>query len=90
MLWLLATMIFVILLGWTDHMLKNQPVLLVLALLGLGLACGLIQPINAKLAMDVTYPSDKTSVESVQQMEGIFFVFGGDGCRGRVGFESGL
>lgn len=67
---LLATMFFVIPLGLTDHMLGNEPVLLVAALLGLGLACGPIQPINAELAVDVTYPSDETAVESVQQVGG--------------------
>lgn len=67
---LLATMFFVIPLGLTDHMLGNEPVLLVLALLGLGLSCGPIQPINAELAVDVTYPSDETAVESVQQVGG--------------------
>lgn len=51
-------------------MLGNEPVLLVLALLGLGMACGPIQPINAELAVDVTYPSDETAVESVQQVGG--------------------
>eukprot|EP00986_Skeletonema_menzelii_P019315 scaffold27612_cov148-Skeletonema_menzelii.AAC.2 len=67
---LLATMFFVIPLGLTDHMIGNEPVLLVAALLGLGLACGPIQPINAELAVDVTYPSDETAVESVQQVGG--------------------
>ena len=37
---------------------------------GLGLAAGPIQPINAELAVDVTYPSDETAVESVQQIGG--------------------
>lgn len=67
---LAATMFFVLPLGLTDHMLGNEPVLLVLALLGLGLSCGPIQPINAELAVDVTYPSDETAVESVQQVGG--------------------
>lgn len=67
---LLATMFFVIPLGLTDHMIGNEPVLLVLSLFGLGLACGPIQPINAELAVDVTYPSDETAVESVQQVGG--------------------
>lgn len=67
---LLATMFFVIPLGLTDHMLGNEPILLVAALLGLGLSCGPIQPINAELAVDVTYPSDETAVESVQQVGG--------------------
>ncbi|KAL7539912.1 hypothetical protein ACHAXR_009702, partial [Thalassiosira sp. AJA248-18] len=67
---LFATMFFVIPLGLTDHMIGNTPVLLVLSLLGLGLSCGPIQPINAELAVDVTYPSDETAVESVQQVGG--------------------
>ena len=70
---LLETMFFVIPLGWTDHMLRNEPVLLVIALLGLGLACGLIQRINAELAMYVTYPSDETADESVHQVGGNSF-----------------
>ena len=37
---------------------------------GLGLAAGPIQPINAELAVDVTYPCDETAVESVQQIGG--------------------
>lgn len=36
----------------------------------LGLAAGPVQPINAELAVDVTYPSDETAVESVQQVGG--------------------
>ncbi|KAL3774638.1 hypothetical protein ACHAW5_008561 [Stephanodiscus triporus] len=67
---LLATMFFVVPLGLTDHMLGNEPVLLVAALLGLGLSCGPIQPINAELAVDVAYPCDETAVESVQQVGG--------------------
>jgi FLVCR family feline leukemia virus subgroup C receptor-related protein len=50
----------VIPLGLTDH----------LALLGLSVSCGSIQPINPELAIDVTYPSDETAVESVQQVGG--------------------
>merc|ERR1712174_125377 len=59
--------------GLTDHMLGNEPLLLVLALMGLGLGCGPIQPINAELAVDVTYPSDETAVESIQQIGGNLF-----------------
>ncbi len=36
----------------------------------LGLFVGLVQPINAKLAVDVTSPGDKTAVKSVQQFGG--------------------
>jgi Major Facilitator Superfamily len=57
-------------LGLTDHALGNEPILLVLSLLGLGLAAGPVQPINAELAVDVTYPGDETAVESVQQIGG--------------------
>jgi MFS family permease len=57
-------------LGWTDHALGPSPVLVTAALLGLGLSAGPIQPINAELAVDVTYPSDETAVESVQQIFG--------------------
>jgi MFS family permease len=67
---LIATMFFVIPLGLTNHVLDNEPILLVLALLGLGLSCGPIQPINAELAVDVTYPCDETAVESIQQVGG--------------------
>ena len=67
---LAATMFFVIPLGLTSHSLGNEPVLLVLALLGLGVSCGPIQPINAELAVDVAFPSDETAVESVQQVGG--------------------
>jgi FLVCR family feline leukemia virus subgroup C receptor-related protein len=34
------------------------------------MTAGPIQPINAELAVDVTYPSDETAVESVQQIGG--------------------
>jgi FLVCR family feline leukemia virus subgroup C receptor-related protein len=67
---LLATTIFLIPLGLTDHAIGNEPILLVLALMGLGFAAGPVQPINAELAVDVTYPGDETAVESVQQIGG--------------------
>ena len=67
---LLATAAFVIPLGLTDHTLGREPLLLILALLGLGISAGPIQPINAELAVDVTYPGDETAVESVQQIGG--------------------
>lgn len=57
-------------LGLTDHALGNEPLLLVASLLGLGMAAGPVQPINAELAVDVTYPGDETAVESVQQIGG--------------------
>jgi MFS family permease len=67
---LAATACFSLPLGLTDHALGNEPILLVLSLLGLGLAAGPVQPINAELAVDVTYPGDETAVESVQQIGG--------------------
>jgi MFS family permease len=57
-------------LGWTDHAMGPTPVIVTAALLALGLSAGPIQPINAELAVDVTYPSDETAVESVQQIFG--------------------
>ena len=67
---LAATALLVLPLGLTDHYLGREPLLLVLALLGLGMAAGPVQPINAELAVDVTYPGDETAVESVQQIGG--------------------
>mmetsp|Transcript_9125 Transcript_9125/g.13510 ORF Transcript_9125/g.13510 Transcript_9125/m.13510 type:complete len:600 (+) Transcript_9125:255-2054(+) len=67
---LLSTIFLVIPLGLTDHYIGNEPFLLVLSLLGLGMAAGPVQPINAELAVDVSYPSDETAVESVQQIGG--------------------
>lgn len=57
-------------LGLTEHQIGNEPILLILALFGLGMAAGPVQPINAELAVDVTYPGDETAVESVQQIGG--------------------
>eukprot|EP00957_Ditylum_brightwellii_P141382 10772437-Ditylum_brightwellii.AAC.1 len=34
------------------------------------MAAGPVQPINAELAVDVSYPSDEMAVESVQQIGG--------------------
>lgn len=67
---LAATAFFVLPLGLTDHALGREPLLMVAALLGLGMAAGPVQPINAELAVDVTYPGDETAVESVQQIGG--------------------
>ena len=67
---LAATALLVLPLGLTDHYLGREPLLLVLALLGLGMAAGPIQPINAELAVDITYPGDETAVESIQQIGG--------------------
>lgn len=67
---LAATFGILLPLGLTSEHLGNEPWLLVAALLGLGIACGPVQPINAELAVDVTYPGDETAVESVQQIGG--------------------
>jgi MFS family permease len=67
---IVASILLLIPLGLTEHAIGQEPVLLVLALLGLGMSAGPIQPINAELAVDVTYPSDETAVESVQQIGG--------------------
>lgn len=70
MLCLALTAVCTIPLGLTDHAIGNTPILLVMSLLGLGFAAGPVQPINAELAVDVTYPGDETAVESVQQIGG--------------------
>ena len=67
---LAATFMILLPLGLTSSTLGNEPYLLVAALLGLGIAAGPVQPINAELAVDVTYPGDETAVESVQQIGG--------------------
>ena len=67
---LAATALFSLPLGLTDHALGKEPLFVIMALLGLGMAAGPIQPINAELAVDVTYPGDETAVESVQQIGG--------------------
>ena len=67
---IMATSFLLLPLGLTDHAIGQEPVLMILALLGLGMTAGPIQPINAELAVDVTYPSDETAVESVQQIGG--------------------
>jgi len=67
---ILASIFLLIPLGLTEHALGKEPILLVLALVGLGVTAGPIQPINAELAVDTTYPSDETAVESVQQIGG--------------------
>ena len=67
---LAMTAAFLVPLGLTEHSIGQEPILLILSLLGLGIAAGPIQPINAELAVDVTYPGDETAVESVQQIGG--------------------
>mmetsp|Transcript_25875 Transcript_25875/g.59563 ORF Transcript_25875/g.59563 Transcript_25875/m.59563 type:complete len:410 (-) Transcript_25875:1107-2336(-) len=64
------SMILVVPLGWTEHEWGKEPKLMVAALILLGFFTGPIQPINAELAVDVTYPGDETAVESVQQIGG--------------------
>ena len=70
MVCLAGSALLVLPLGLTDHYLGREPLLLVFALLGLGIAAGPVQPINAELAVEVTYPGDETAVESVQQIGG--------------------
>lgn len=67
---LAISLVLLIPLGLTEHKLGKEPVLLVISLIGLGLVAGPIQPINAELAVDLTYPGDETAVESVQQIGG--------------------
>lgn len=67
---LAATAATLLPLGLTEHAIGKEPILLILSLLGLGMAAGPVQPINAELAVDVTYPGDETAVESVQQIGG--------------------
>jgi predicted MFS family arabinose efflux permease len=67
---LVFSLVALVPLGLTEHTIGQQPILLVASLLGLGMAIGPVQPINAELAVDVTYPSDETAVESVQQIGG--------------------
>jgi MFS transporter, FLVCR family, MFS-domain-containing protein 7 len=64
------TSLLVIPLGLTEHAIGKEPLLLLISLLGLGIAAGPVQPINAELAVDVVYPGDETAVESVQQIGG--------------------
>jgi len=47
--------------------------LVIVALLGLGATAGPVQPINAELAVEVSYPADETSIEAVQQLCGNLF-----------------
>jgi len=66
------SLIFIVPLGLTQHKLGKEPVVLVISLFLLGFFVGPVQPINAELAVDVTYPGDETAVESVQQFGGNF------------------
>lgn len=66
------SLICIIPLGMTEHKIGQEPALLIISLLLLGFFVGPVQPINAELAVDVTYPGDETAVESVQQFGGNF------------------
>ena len=47
--------------------------LVLAALLGLGALVGPVQPINAELAVEVSYPADENSIEALQQLCGNLF-----------------
>ena len=66
------SLIFILPLGLTEHQFGQEPVILVGSLFMLGFFVGPVQPINAELAVDVTFPGDETAVESVQQFGGNF------------------
>ena len=70
---LIVSCICIVPLGWRSDAFGPSPALVVLAMLGLGFFAGPIQPINAELAVDVTYPGDETAVESIQQIGGNLF-----------------
>ncbi|GMI01740.1 hypothetical protein TrVE_jg7188 [Triparma verrucosa] len=59
-------------LGLTEHAIGKEPALVLVSLFGLGFVAGPIQPVNAELAVEVTFPSDETAVESSQQIFGNF------------------
>jgi predicted MFS family arabinose efflux permease len=42
----------------------------IIALMAIGLFAGPVQPINAELAVEVTYPADENAIEAVQQLCG--------------------
>jgi MFS family permease len=67
---LVASILLLLPLGITNGIFSTNPIILLISLLGLGLVVGPVQPINAELAVDVTYPGDETAVESVQQIGG--------------------
>jgi len=69
-----ATLGLLILLGLAFGFDLNMPhVVVIAALLGLGATAGPVQPINAELAVEVSYPADETSIEAVQQLCGNLF-----------------
>ena len=46
----------------------NVPAIVFCALLALGATAGPIQPINAELAVEVTYTNDESAIEALQQV----------------------
>ena len=70
MITLALTFFLLIPLGLTEHAIGREPILLLVALFGLGISAGPIQPVNAELAVEVSYPCDETAVESTQQIFG--------------------
>lgn len=69
-----ATLGLLILLGLAFGFQLDMPHWVVIAaLVGLGATAGPVQPINAELAVEVTYPSDETNIEAVQQLCGNLF-----------------
>jgi MFS family permease len=66
---LIATLVATIVFGY-----GHAPVALcILALLAVGAFAGPVQPINAELAVEVTYPSDENAIEAIQQLCGNLF-----------------
>lgn len=63
---LVMTFVFVILVGIN----KVSKGVALVALMGIGFLTGPVQPINAELAVDVTFPSDENAIEAVQQLSG--------------------
>jgi len=63
---LAATLVGVLLLG-TGQLPRA---LVIAALLAVGAFAGPVQPINAELAVEVTYPADENAIEAVQQLCG--------------------
>ena len=51
----------------------NVPAIVFCSLLALGATAGPIQPINAELAVEVTYPNDESAIEALQQVFGNLF-----------------
>uniref|UniRef100_A0A7S1QE27 Major facilitator superfamily (MFS) profile domain-containing protein n=1 Tax=Alexandrium catenella TaxID=2925 RepID=A0A7S1QE27_ALECA len=64
---LAATLAGVLLFGFGGQMPHG---LVIVALLAVGAFAGPVQPINAELAVEVTYPADENAIEAVQQLCG--------------------